>query len=108
MMGVSIKSYALSWLFIYSCKILVVSLIASVALWQSGPLLYSGFFEVFIWLFIYGLSLFPMVWIGGSFAPSNLAGLVVTLIYFLSILIDYTVSDPLQSLPIKATASLLP
>jgi len=77
MMGLQDSSYWLSWLTYYFLLVSTISLVITIVLGQSGVTKYSSGFLFFIYLWLFGMSLFGIVMMTQAFFDKGrTAGLV--------------------------------
>jgi ATP-binding cassette subfamily A (ABC1) protein 3 len=82
MMGLSDFSYWLSWFVYYFLIVLIIS-IASTIILSANVFKYSNKGIIFLYFFIYGLSLFGLcILIQAFFSRARVAAITGTLIYF--------------------------
>jgi ATP-binding cassette subfamily A (ABC1) protein 3 len=82
MMGLSDFSYWLSWFVYYFIIVLIIS-IASTIILSANVFKYSNKGIIFLYFFIYGLSLFGLcILIQAFFSRARVAAITGTLIYF--------------------------
>ena len=107
MMGLNDFSYWLSWWVYYFIIVTIISALVILIL-SFNVLKYSNVGLVFLFFWIYGLSLFGLaVFLQAFFSKARIAAISGTLVYFGTSFINVAVSDPSVQPGQKFAASLL-
>lgn len=107
MMGLNDFSYWLSWFVYYTIIVTVISVLVILVL-SINVLKYSNRGIVFLFFWIYGMSLFGLaVFLQSFFSKSRVAAITGTLVYFGTSFINVAVADQSVKQNQKNLASLL-
>jgi ATP-binding cassette, subfamily A (ABC1), member 3 len=107
MMGLNDFSYWLSWWVYYLIIVTVISALVIIVL-SFNVLKYSNRGLVFLFFWIYGLSLFGLaVFLQSFFSKARVAAITGTLVYFGSSFVNAAVGDPSVKMGSKSFATLL-
>ena len=107
-MGMNESSYWLSW-FIYFMFVTSVIAICATAITKTNVLPYSDWSLIFLYFWLYSLSLFGYsVFMSSFFTNAKVASLVSNFLYFITYFADYAVNSPYQPEYQKALAAILP
>lgn len=106
-MGMSETSYWLSWFIYYFAVSLIISIVSTLIL-SINVFPHSNKFLIFLYFFLYGLSLFGYIVLTSSFFNRPLiASLVGSLFFFFTSFADYIVDSKYISATKKNWASML-
>lgn len=107
-MGLTDTSYWLSWLIYYLTVSTIIALVSSMII-SVNVFPNSNKFLLFLYFWLYGLSLFGFIVFAQSFfSKARIASTVSTLIYFFLTFADYAVQDNYMHENIRIACSLLP
>jgi hypothetical protein len=107
MMGLTDSSYWLSWFTYYVIVVTIISVIC-LAILAKTVFPHSTKGIVFLYFWVYGISLFGFcILLQSFFSNARVAAITGTLIYFGTSFIDNAVQDPQTSEGAKNLASLL-
>lgn len=108
MMGLTDSSYWLSWFVYYTIIVTLISILVILIL-SINVLKYSNRGLIFLFIWVYGMSLFALaLFLQSFFSRARIAGVAGTLVYFGTQFINATVSNAQVGASQKNLASLLP
>ena len=109
MMGLQDSSYWMSWLSYYFILVTTISLVITIVLGVAQVTKYSDGFLFFIYLWLFGMSLFGIVMMTQAFFhKARTAGLVAQMAYFFLGYFDSLVRDPTTPRAAKVFMSFIP
>lgn len=107
MMGLTDFSYWLSWWVYYLIIVTIITVLVLIVL-SINVLKYSNRGLIFVYFWIYGLSLFGLaIFLQAFFSRARVAAIAGTLVYFGTSFINAAVADPSVKTGQKGLASLL-
>jgi ABC-2 family transporter protein len=93
MMGLKDSSYWLSWWVYYTIIVTLISILVIIIL-RINVIKYSNMGLIFLYMWVYGMSLFGLaVFLSSFFSNARIAGVAGTLVYFGTQFINATVSN---------------
>lgn len=108
MMGLTDSSYWLSWFCYYTVVVTVITILV-LAILSINVLKYSNRGLIFLYFWVYGMSLFGLaVFMQSFFSNARISGIAGTLVYFGTQFIQATVANPQIAASSKNAASILP
>ena len=107
-MGLSDFPYWLSWFVYYTLVVTIISILSAGFL-MINVFQYSSFFVVFLFLWLYGFSLFSVaMFITQFISKPRTAGIISTLIHFLTYFAGAPALQPNAAKGLKVTMSFFP
>ena len=108
MMGLKDSSYWLSWFTYYTLVVTVISILCTIIL-SFNVVKYSNNGVVFLYFWVYGMSLFGfIVFLQSLFSNAKIGAISSTLLYYGSSFVDALVQDEAVKESSKIGASFLP
>ena len=109
MMGMKDRTYWFSWFLYYTIIILIISVISTIVL-AAGRFKYTNWFLLFLFYFLWGMSIFAFgIFMASLFYKAMVAVVVAILIYFaMYFLGSILLVNPDLSESVKTLSSLLP
>jgi ATP-binding cassette subfamily A (ABC1) protein 1 len=109
-MGVSETALVISWILLYLILFLVQSLLITLTATYGGLFSHSNFFLVFLFFFLFGMSIFAFAaFVSSFFSQAKTAATVGALVFFLTYFVDFAItSTKTASRSLRSLACLIP